>query len=111
MVINHSYSDGILIIVLPKKLDTNSAPDVEADLNDLMKSSFQKMLFECSGMEYISSVGIRVLLIISKALMKSGKTVAFCSLTPNIRQVFEIGGFTRIFSIFDSQDTALKGLK
>ena len=111
MVINHSYIDGILVILLPLKLDTDSVPDIEADLKILMKSSFQNMLFDCSGMGYISSAGIKMLLSISKILMKSGKRVAFCSLKSNVRQIFDIGGFNKIFSIFDSQDAALKSLK
>ena len=111
MVINHSYRDGILMIVLPKKLDTDSAPVLEVDLKSMMQTSFQNMLFDCSGMDYISSAGIRVLLSTSKTLIKSGKKVAFCCLKPNISQVFEIGGFTKIFPIFNSQDSALKGLK
>lgn len=111
VIVTHENQDGILVIGLPERFDTNSAPDVEADLKILMNSSFQNMLFDCSHMVYIASAGIRVLLITTKTLMKSGKKVAFCSLRPNVRQVFEIGGFTRIFSIYDSQNTALKSMK
>lgn len=110
MVINHSYHDNTLIIALPKKLDTDSAPVLEVDLKEAMKNSFQNLLFDCSGMDYISSAGIRVLLSTSKELLKSGKKVGFCCLTPNVRQIFEIGGFTKIFRVFNSRDSALKGM-
>lgn len=111
MVLNHSNIGTILIIQLPARLDTGNAPEAEADLKTLIESSFQSLLFDCSDMSYISSSGIRVILSITKGLMKSGKKVAYCNLKPGVRQVFEIGGFTRIFSIYDSQDAAVKKLE
>lgn len=110
MGVNYADIDGILVVWLPGRFDSNSAPEVEDDLKILMQSPFQHMVFDCSGTGYISSAGIRVLLSTTKTLIKSGKKVAFCSLTPHVQQVFDIGGFTKIFSIFDSQDTALKNL-
>ena len=97
-----------LIIWLPKRLDSGSAQDTESELKNLMTLSYESLIFHCSEMEYISSAGIRVILTATKTCMKARKKVAFCMVRPNVRQIFEIGGFTRIFTIYGTLDDTLK---
>ena len=111
MILHTSTNYDILMIHLPSRLDSNSAQDAESDLKTLLPPSGSYVLFDCLEMGYISSAGIRVLLSATKSLMKSGKKVAFCSVHSHVKEVFEMGGFTRIFTIYDSQDTAVKRMK
>ena len=111
MILNASTVHDILVIHLPTRFDTNFAQEAESDLKTLLPSSGNYVLFDCQEMEYISSAGIRVLLSATKNLMKSGKKVAFCSVHSYAKEVFEMGGFLRIFTIYDSQDIALKMMK
>jgi anti-sigma B factor antagonist len=52
-----------------------------------------------------------VLLTTTRSILKKGGTVALSSLSPTVRQVFEIAGFTKIFSIFGTQEEALHNLQ
>lgn len=111
MTLELSHTYDIATIRLPSRLDTNTAPDAERDLTRFIAYTQENVLFDCSEMTYISSIGIRVLLICTKNLMKSGRKVSFCCLTAHVREVFTIGGFTKIFAIFDSPEKALESLK
>jgi anti-anti-sigma factor len=59
-------------------------------------------------MDYVSSSGLRILLMALKRItMAKGKFV-LCSLQENIREIFEISGFTTIFEIYSNEEDALR---
>lgn len=107
MVPEISTLNNITIITLPPRLDSDSAPLVEAELKKIIESQPKKVLFDFSKTGYIASAGLRVLLTITRAILKAGGTVVLSSLSPHVRQVFEIAGFTKIFTIAGSKDEAL----
>jgi len=95
------------VITPGKRFDSVTAPDIEAELKTLMQTCPKSVIFDFSRTEYIASAGLRVLLSTTRTIMKAGGKVALASLSPPVRQVFEIGGFTQIFTIFSSLDEAL----
>jgi anti-anti-sigma factor len=111
MVLDISTMNGIIIITLVRRFDADSAPAVEHELKKIADQDGQRVLFDFSQTEYVASAGLRVLLVITRSILKSGGRVALSSLSPNIRQVFEIGGFTRIFPMFGTRDEALRYLQ
>ncbi|MYJ81940.1 MAG: STAS domain-containing protein, partial [Acidimicrobiaceae bacterium] len=56
---------------------------------------------------YISSAGMRVILLTAKGLQSSGMKFALCSMNDSIREVFKISGFDKIIQIHGSQSDAL----
>ena len=111
MVLEISTMDGITVITLVRRFDTDSAPVVEKELKPIVEQSPKGVLFDFSKTEYIASAGLRVLLTTTRSILKKGGTVALSSLSPTVRQVFEIAGFTKIFSIYGTREEALRGLK
>jgi anti-anti-sigma factor len=111
MVLDISTMNGIIIITLGRRFDADSAPAIEHELKKIAEQHPQRVLFDFSRTGYVASAGLRVLLVITRSILKTGGTVALSSLSPNVRQVFEIGGFTRIFSIFGTRDEALRHLQ
>lgn len=99
MTLEISHTHGITVIRLPSRLDINTTSNIECDLTRFISSTPEHVLFDCSEMIYISSIGIRALLICTKNLMKSGRKVSFCCLTTHVREVFTMGGFTRMPSL------------
>jgi len=95
------------IIPLVRRFDSDTAPDIEAELKLVLQASPKSVLFDLSRTEYIASAGLRVLLSTTRAIKKYGGTVALSSLSPQVLQVFKIGGFLQIFTIYGSQDEAL----
>jgi anti-anti-sigma factor len=111
MVLDISTINDIIIITLGRRFDADSAPAVEDELKKIAEQCPERVLFDFSKTEYIASAGLRVLLIITRSILKTRGTVALSSLSPQVRQVFEIAGFTKIFSIFDSREEALHNLQ
>lgn len=77
-------------VVLNGRLDTNTAPTLEADLDQLVAGPAQLIIFDLERLEYISSAGLRVMFKASKGMTaKSGKC-AVLKMQPQIKKVFEI---------------------
>jgi anti-sigma B factor antagonist len=90
------------------RLDTTNYTDLEKKLNDLIDRQQDRILVDCSGMDYISSSGLRILLMALKKVNLAKGIFALCGLQPGIREIFDISGFTTIFAIFDTQEDAIK---
>lgn len=88
-------------------LDTNTAPDAEAKLNELIADGAEKLIIDFSALDYISSAGLRVLLATAKKLKAVGGTLRLYGLNPTVQEVFDISGFSTIFSIFNSEAEAM----
>ena len=89
------------------RLDANTAPQLEAALNALVEAGETKVLVDCSHLQYISSAGLRVLLAAAKGFKKIDGTISLCALSPTVKQVFEISGFTSIFPLHATRDEVL----
>ena len=108
MEINEQKTDQGIIIGVIGRLDTTNYSMLEKKLMDLIDSNHHKILVECSKMDYISSSGLRILLMgLKKITLLKGK-FALCGLQENINEIFEISGFTSIFEIYSTKEDALK---
>ena len=111
MALDISTINGTTTITLVRRFDSDIAPVIETDLKKIIEQRPESVVFDFSKTEYISSAGLRVLLSTTRTLMKAGSKVALSSLSPQVRQVFEIAGFTKIFTIYGSRDEALQNLQ
>lgn len=101
----------ISIVMMPRRMDANNAPAVESDLKAILIQSPKKLVLDFSETEYIASAGLKVLLLITRDLMKSGGKVTLVALRPAVHKVFEMAGFTSIFSICVSREEAVQKMK
>jgi anti-anti-sigma factor len=108
MEINEQETDQCVIIGITGRLDTTNYSMLEKKLMELIDSHHDKILVECSKMDYISSSGLRILLMALKKITQMKGNFVLCSLQENIREIFEISGFTSIFDIYLSKEDALK---
>ena len=110
MEISIENVNGVVVIVLKGRLNISTTAGLEDTFNKLLGESQKKIVVECRELEYISSAGLRVLLMAAKQFKKVSGEIALSSLTPNVKQVFEISGFTSIFPIYSTQDEAVKAM-
>ena len=97
-----------MIIGISGRLDTINYSILEKRLMELIDQNVSRILVNCSRMDYVSSSGLRILLMALKRItMVKGKFV-LCSLQENIREIFEISGFTTIFEIYPNEEEALR---
>lgn len=92
--------NGAEITILPiGRLDSNTAPQLEAEINANIDEA-ETLILDFEGLEYLSSAGLRVLLSAHKAFMKKGSGgLTIRHVNETIREVFEVTGFLDILNI------------
>ena len=110
MEITQEKVNDVAVISLSGRLNVTTTADLEAVFNKLFEEKCTKVLVECRDLEYISSAGLRVLLTAAKQFKKISGEIALAGLSQNVKQVFEISGFTSIFPIYTTRDEAIKSL-
>ena len=95
------------VVMLNGKLDTNTTPAAESELNALIDAGASKLLVNFEQLSYISSSGLRLLLATAKRLKGNGGDLQVCSLNEMATEVFEISGFSTILKVFPDEQTAL----
>ena len=97
MTINKTAEAGKLTLALEGRLDTGTAPQLEAELKSSL-DGVTTLVLDFTGLEYISSAGLRVLLGAQKVMAKQGGMV-IRNVNEVISEVFEVTGFVDILNI------------
>ena len=97
MTINHIQNGSELTIALEGRLDTTTAPSLEADLEASL-NGVTALTFDFEKLEYISSAGLRVLLAAQKLMSKQG-SMKVVHVGEVIQEIFEVTGFKDILTI------------
>lgn len=105
-VLQEMHGD-ILLISLNGRLDTTNFNDVEETMNISIDHSNYKVLVDCTKMDYISSSGLRVLMVTLKKINAQGGKFVICGLQDTIKEIFDISGFATIFTIADDKESGL----
>jgi len=99
-----------VVAAVKGRVDTVTAPEFEKKISEIMDGENMPLVLDCSELEYISSAGLRSILVISKALKPRGLAVSFSGLRGNVKDVFNISGFGSIFKLFETTEGALKSI-
>lgn len=67
----------------------------------------RQLVLDLSELAYISSAGLRALLVAAKSAKRTGATLVLAGLTANVRDVFDMSGFTALFRIYETPEEAL----
>jgi len=99
-----------LFVSLAGRLDSSNAAESESKLLAAQDGGEAKMAVDFSKLDYISSAGLRVILLLAKkARQGNGKLVLF-GMQPQIRDVFEISGFLQILKVVETKEEAAAAL-
>lgn len=109
MDIATTTKDIATILSLNGRIDTATAPELEQAINKAIDGGNRKILLDFTGVSYISSGGLRVLLATAKKLKNPGDKFAISGLSPEVLKILKLAGFTSIFSIYPSEGEALAG--
>ena len=96
MTIDKTIDGGILTLTVGGRLDTNTSPELEAELKF---DGVSNVVFNFSALEYISSAGLRVLMTAQKAMMSVGGKVTISSPNGMVRGVLDMTGLSGVFEI------------
>ena len=95
--IEKKLTESKLEVALIGRLDTTTAPELEKELRESL-SGITELVLDFADLEYISSAGLRVVLGAQKTMNSQG-TMVVKNLTEEVRDVFDITGFTDILTI------------
>ena len=107
MEISVRKEKNVSVVSVTGRMDAVTAPEFEKSLSELMSKGEKKFLVNLVGLEYISSAGLRSILVIAKQSKAGQGEVIFSGLRGPVEEVFKISGFHSIFKIFDSEEAAL----
>ena len=94
------------VLALEGRLDGNASGLLAQQLNETIDSGQPKVIVDFSQLVYISSAGLRVLLMAAKRVTTENGALVLCAMQDHIREVFEISGFLQILSITATQQEA-----
>lgn len=97
-------------LVLSGRLDTDTAADLELAMQDLLNEGALDFVVDLAGVGYVSSAGLRVLLMLGKSIDGKG-SLRLSGLNPTVKQVFDVAGFTQLFAIFATRAAAEASFK
>ena len=97
MEIRKEQEGNQLTITLEGRLDTTTAPGLEAELKSII-AGIEELIFDFEKLEYISSAGLRVILSAQKVMNRQG-SMLIRKVNENVMDVFEVTGFIDILTI------------
>jgi anti-sigma B factor antagonist len=110
MEITEQRADGATVLQLSGRLDGTNSATTETRLTDAVGRS-PTLILDLAALDYVSSAGLRVLLKAAKQAQTAKQKLILAGLQPSVKQVFEISGFSTLFSTFASREDALGSLR
>src|SRR5215467_13537008 len=110
MEITERRSAEIVTLSLSGRLDATTAKAFEEKILAQIESGDRRFVIDLAQLDYVSSAGLRVFILAAKRLDSMNGKIVLCSLKDPVREVFDIAGFSSIFSIYGSHDEATKNL-
>ncbi|MBR2839558.1 MAG: STAS domain-containing protein [Kiritimatiellae bacterium] len=98
MNIDKKLENGRLTLKVAGRLDTNTSPELEAELKF---DGVTETVFDFSGLEYISSAGLRILMVAHKAMAACGGRMSVANPNAIVKGVFDITGMSSAFNIVE----------
>lgn len=105
-----TLEQGIHLVCLKGRIDSASAQAFEQALQPLFTAPGGRVAMDFAQLDYISSAGLRVVLMAAKRARQGAGQLLLCALPAHVHEVFEISGFMRIIDTLPSRDEALQRL-
>ena len=110
MDINATKEGNILISKPFGRLDGTNSRDFEENLKSQLNDDVNNLIIDLEDLVYISSAGLRAILLLAKTLNSKGQKLVLCSLSDQIMEVFEISGFNKVISIHANRTSAISSM-
>ena len=99
MKVDITQNDNHVAVTLEGRLDTVTSSEFEKNLNPYFSMQGIELELDCAAMDYISSAGLRVVLMAHKSITAKGGRFIIRNLSNEVRSVFDMTGFSRILTI------------
>ncbi|ABK19699.1 STAS domain-containing protein [Syntrophobacter fumaroxidans] len=110
MEVDERKENGITILVLKGRLDSNTSDQFGEKLYSLIQAGENKLVLDLGGVDYISSAGLRVIIKSVKDLKRIDGQLCLCSMKDYIREIFDLSGIATILPIHPTLEESLHAL-
>lgn len=107
MEIEISKKEKAVVVYVKGRLDAVTSPELEKKVIGLVDEGNNNFIINCNDLEYISSAGLRVILVVTKKLKSLNGKALLSNLKGVVKEVFNISGFTSILQICETEEEAL----
>jgi len=107
MELNVKNEDKGTLVTVTGRMDAVSSPEFEKELARLIDEGNINFVIDLAGLDYISSSGLRSILVTAKKLKGKNGQILLASLQAVVKEVFEISGFSTIIPIHESVEEAM----
>ncbi|MGE3319118.1 MAG: STAS domain-containing protein [Candidatus Berkiella sp.] len=111
MEITEDKIDGQVVISLSGRIDSTAAVEFEEKIIEIIDKGNNTMIIDFLRIQFISSAGLRVLLLAAKKVKPYGGKIVLCDMSKDVREVFDISGFSSIFDIQENVQSAIDSIK
>lgn len=107
LALSTQVHDAVTVVRVAGRLDSTASPELEQSLGDALDRGARRMVIDFEGTDYISSAGLRVLLVVARRMEQRDGRLVLSALPPPVRQVFDLAGLLPLFSTASTLDDAL----
>lgn len=99
-----------VVLSLNGRLDGLGAPELEARVSAIVARGDCRVVLDCGGMRYLSSTGLRALLVCARSCRREGGILAIAALQPDCLSLMEMSGFLSVIECHDTSEAALAAM-
>jgi len=111
IVVDTLAEDNITKIIVEGFLDAHTVPEMEKVIQELLQQHQYRLIVDFSALSYISSAGLGVFMSVIGDVKSNNGDIVLMKMPPKIYKVFDLLGFTEIFSIVDNEEAAISAFK
>jgi anti-sigma B factor antagonist len=109
LFINTDNTQNVSIMNVKGRIDSNTAPELDSALSNLLSSNRNKIVLNLQAVEYLSSAGLRALVKALKDAQKSGGDLRLASVSEPIEVILRTVGMMQMFKLYPSDQEAMVG--
>lgn len=110
MTITQDQHAGIQVLSLAGRMDATNSAVAQEQLLAIVSRGGNKFVLDLAALDYLSSAGLRAMLVAGKHVHSRGGKVGLCNLSDYVREIIEIAGFDTLFAIHGTREQALTDL-
>src|SRR5699024_3466933 len=110
MVFSAEKHDAALIGSVAGQVNSANAAQLESQILARVSDGEHRWVLDLNQLDYISSAGLRVILMLAKRLREKNGTLILCGMQPHVQEVFDVSGFSAILTVAESRSQALQRL-
>ena len=109
--ISRDIEDGVAVFRLEGPLDSTTSGQLQSVIMPAAEAAPHRLVIDFARVGYVSSAGLRVVLMAAKQARAAGGEIAIFGLTNPVREMFDISGFALVIAIVETQADAIQATR